>query len=539
MWGYSRHAVGMLNPYLHPQITIALPDEAATAKLGAALATLVCAGDLLRLVGPMGAGKTTLVQQILRALGWQDAVTSPTYTLLQTYATPRWQVAHVDCYRLTSPAELAPLGLETYRQFGVVIAEWPEQGGDLLRADQPDLLPYHINSIENPGVLTLELQGEGSGPRTAILTGSPSWQRRFGMLPALGIEADKPLTRGKSEAQRRRFLDSLGLKNYALQSQSGDWSGRSYARVTLENGSTRMLMDSPPPIETVSEYCAVADYYRSIGLVTAKIYGRDEAEGYLLTDDFGAQTLWHAMGAKGPDDGPPIPQTPWFTVAAEALVRQVNSAPPAWGRQYNRTDWWIEGVRFTNWYLPFATGAATSLENYARWQQILMPLYEVVNTTPRGLMQWDCQSPNSMLLGPEPKLANYALIDIQDARIAPVAQDVGLLVRNIRTVRYDADEEAVIAVLVKELGLEEPTLRRAVAVGAWHHMVRILGGLTRLAVRDGRPAPAQAYLKRTWEVAEQCANDPYAKDVLAEVWAFMAPYKHVGLEKLANLKAAA
>jgi tRNA threonylcarbamoyl adenosine modification protein YjeE len=526
-----------MQPYLHPEIKIHLPDEAATAQLGAALATLLCAGDLLRLVGPMGAGKTTLVQQILRALGWQSAVTSPTYTLLQTYTTPRWHVAHLDCYRLSSPAELAPLGLEAYRQFGVVIAEWPEKGGELLHADQPDLLPYHINSIENPGVLTLELQGEGSGPRTAVLTGSASWQRRFGMLPSLGIEADKPLTRGKREEQRRAFLDGLGLQNYKLQSQSGDWSGRSYARVTLADGSTRMLMDSPPPIETVAEYCDVADYYRSIGLVTAKIYGRDEAEGYLLTDDFGEQTLWHAMGAKGPSDGAPIPQTPWFAVAAQALVQQVKSTPPSWGRQYNRTDWWIEGVRFTNWYLPFATGQATSLENYARWQQLLMPLYEVVNATPRGLLQWDCQSPNSMLLGPEPKLVNYALIDIQDARIAPVAQDVGLLVRNIRTARFDADEAAVIAVLVKELGLDEPTLRRAVAVGAWHHMVRILGGLTRLAVRDGRPAPAQAYLQRTWEVAEQCATDPYAKDVLADAWAFMAPFKQAGLEKIANLKA--
>ncbi len=531
---------------LHEKITIALPDEAATATLAGALATMLCAGDLVRLNGPMGAGKTTLVQHLLRALGWAEAVPSPTYTLLQTYRTARWQVAHLDCYRLNSPAELAALGLEDYRQYGVVLAEWPERGGAALSAQGPngglnggDLLPYHINSIENPGVLTLDLQGEGKGPRTATLTGSPSWQRRFGMLSALGVQADVPLTRGKSEEQRRAFLDGLGLTNYSLQGQSGDWSGRSYARVTLADGRTQMLMDSPPPIETVAEYCAVADYYRSIGLTTARIYGRDDTAGYLLTDDFGDRTLWHAMGAKGPQDGPPLEQSAWFRVAAQALVRQVRSAPPAWGRQYNRTDWWIEGVRFTNWYMPFATDEATALADYARWQALLMPLYEVLNTTPRGLMQWDCQSPNSMLLGPEPSLENYALIDIQDARIAPVAQDVGLLVRNIRTARHDADEEAVIKVLLEELGLEEATLRRAVAVGAWHHMVRILGGLTRLAVRDGRPGPAQAYLARTWEVAAQCAADPYAREALAEAWEFMLPYREAGLQKIAQLKAAA
>jgi len=536
----------MVTPYLHPTITITLPEEAATAKLGQALATLLCAGDLVRLVGPLGAGKTTLVQHMIQGLGQgldkSEAVTSPTYTLVQTYRTARFNVAHVDCYRLSSPAELVPLGLEAYRQFGVVLAEWPEKGGDFLAPQGPyegDLLGYHINSIENPGVLTVELSGEGNGPRTAVLKGSPSWQRRFGLLPGLGITADKPLTRGKSEAQRRAFLDGLGLKNYHLQSQSGDWSGRSYARITLADGTTRMLMDSPPPIETVAEYVQVANYYRSIGLVATKIYGTDEAEGYLLTDDFGDRTLWHAMGAKGPDEGLPIPQTPWFEVAAQALVRQVKSPPPAWARPYTRTDWWVEGARLVNWYLPFATGQATNLEDYARWQQLLMPLYDVLNATPRGLMQWDCQSPNSMLLGTEPCLANYALIDIQDARIAPVAQDVGLLVRNIRTARHDADEEAVIGVLMQELNLDEVTLRRAVAVGAWHHMVRILGGLTRLALRDGRPGPALAYLFRTWEIAEQCANDPYAKEILADAWAFMAPHKAPGLARLAQLKAAA
>ena len=522
----------MVRPYLHPTLTLQLGDEAATAALAKALATIVCAGDLIRLEGAMGAGKTTFTQYFLRALGWEGAVPSPTYTLLQAYRTARFNVAHLDCYRLTSPAELVPLGIESYRQFGVVIAEWPDKGGAALSAEgKPhggDLLPYHINSIENPGVLTVHLRGQGAGPRTVTLIGSPSWQRRFGMLPGLGITPEKGVTRGKSADGRRAFLDGLGLKGYQLQGQEGDWSGRSYARVTLADGTTRMLMDAPPPIESVAEYAAVAAAYTGMGLRTATVFGRDDDEGYLLTEDFGDRTLWHAM-----HEGP---QTAWFAVAAEALAVQCQAAPPSWARAYTRTDWWVEGVRLVNWYLPFVTGQATSLEDYARWQQLIMPLYEVVNATPRGLMQWDCQSPNMMLAGSEPKLENLALIDHQDARIAPVGQDVGLLVRNIRTGRNDADEEAVVRVLIKRLGVDERTLRRSLAVGAWHHMVRILGGLTRLAVRDGRPGPAKAYLARTWEVAEQCATDPLVADDLAAAWAFMQPYRAAGLAKLATLK---
>lgn len=504
--------------------TITAHDEAALGRVAAALARVVCAGDLIRLEGPMGAGKTTLVQYFLKAMGWVGEVPSPTYTCMQTYATARFNVAHLDCYRLTSPAELVPLGLEPFLQYGVVIAEWPEKGGALLAADKPDLLAYHINSIENPGVLTLEIAGAGNGPRTITLHASPSWQRRLSLLPSFGIALQGMADVGRRSGEREAFLESLGLRGYTLHAQGGDWSGRSYARVTLQDGTTRMLMDAPPPIESVTEYAQVAEYYRSIGLCTAHIYGRDDARGFLLTDDFGDITLFAAM-AEGE-------QTPWFKVAAEMLATQCKATPPAWARPYTRTDWWVEAVRFPNWYMPYATGNATTLEDYARWQTLMMPLYDIVNATPRGLMMWDCQSPNLMLAGDEPRLQNLAIIDHQDARIAPVGQDVGLLVRNIRTPRTDPQEEAVVAELVARLGLDETTLRRSLAIGAFHHMVRILGGLTRLAVRDERPIPAQNYLARTWEVAEQCATDPYVENDLKAAWAFMEPYRAAGLERL-------
>lgn len=508
--------------------TILAQDEAALGRVAAALARVVCAGDLIRLEGPMGAGKTTLVQHMLRAMGWAGEVPSPTYTLMQTYATARFNVAHLDCYRLNSPSELVPLGLEPYRQFGVVVAEWPEKGGEALAANQPDMLAYHINSIENPGVLSITIEGAGSGPRTLTLQASPSWQRRLSLLPSFGIELGGMADVGRKQGEREAFLNSLGLQGFTLQGQGGDWSGRSYARVTLADGTTRMLMDAPPPIESVTEYAQVAEYYRSIGLCAAHIYGRDDARGFLLTDDFGDTTLFAAM-ANGP-------QTPWFKVAAEMLATQCKATPPAWARPYTRTDWWVEAVRMPNWYMPYATGKATALEDYAAWQAIMVPLYDVVNATPRGLMMWDCQSPNLMLTGDEPMLQNLAIIDHQDARLAPVGQDVGLLVRNIRTGRTDAEEEAVVAELVAWLGINERTLRRSLGVGAFHHMIRILGGLTRLAVRDGRPAPAQAYLRRTWEVAEQCANDPYVAHDLKAAWAFIEPYREAGLMRLEKEK---
>jgi tRNA threonylcarbamoyladenosine biosynthesis protein TsaE len=120
-----------------------LPDPAASEALGAALAPGVAPGRVLHLRGDLGAGKTTVVRGVLRALGHEGKVKSPTYTLVEPYVVEpnglsRLHLYHFDFFRLKDGAEWTNSGFRDY--FGphaACLVEWPERVGAALGA--PDL----------------------------------------------------------------------------------------------------------------------------------------------------------------------------------------------------------------------------------------------------------------------------------------------------------------------------------------------------------------------------------------------------------------
>ena len=98
-------------------------DEEAMLALGEELAARLLPGDLVTLDGPLGAGKTTIVRGILRGMGYQGPVRSPTFTLIQLYDTQP-PVLHTDLYRLKSAVGL---GLEEYESSHVLLVEWSDR----------------------------------------------------------------------------------------------------------------------------------------------------------------------------------------------------------------------------------------------------------------------------------------------------------------------------------------------------------------------------------------------------------------------------
>jgi tRNA threonylcarbamoyladenosine biosynthesis protein TsaE len=110
-----------------------LPDERATAALGAALAGTLEPGLVVYLRGELGAGKTTVIRGMLRALGWQGPVRSPTYALVEVYAVSRLDLHHFDFYRFHDPREWIDAGFrESFNGRNVSLVEWPERAGGLL-----------------------------------------------------------------------------------------------------------------------------------------------------------------------------------------------------------------------------------------------------------------------------------------------------------------------------------------------------------------------------------------------------------------------
>ena len=140
---------------------IFLPDEAATERLGRALAAQLRAGDAVALFGTLGAGKTTLARGVLRGLGFAGDVASPTFPIVQTYETqpPLW---HVDLYRIEQPEELAELGLDEARLDAAMLIEWPER--------LPRLWPDALR-------LSLAIRPDGARALTADVP--PAWGARW------------------------------------------------------------------------------------------------------------------------------------------------------------------------------------------------------------------------------------------------------------------------------------------------------------------------------------------------------------------------
>jgi tRNA threonylcarbamoyladenosine biosynthesis protein TsaE len=110
-----------------------LPDEAATAAFAARLAGALKPGMTFYLRGDLGAGKTTLVRALLRALGYHGRVKSPTYTLLEQYEAGGLHFCHFDLYRFTDEQEWEAAGFrDEFDGRNICLVEWPEKASGLV-----------------------------------------------------------------------------------------------------------------------------------------------------------------------------------------------------------------------------------------------------------------------------------------------------------------------------------------------------------------------------------------------------------------------
>jgi tRNA threonylcarbamoyladenosine biosynthesis protein TsaE len=117
-----------------------LDDEAATGRLGAAIAKALEKGEAVCLSGPLGAGKSVLARALVRALApLERDVPSPTYTLVQFYEGRRFPIAHFDLYRLASAEEAFEIGVTEALRDGSAVIEWAERLGHHLPPDRLDV----------------------------------------------------------------------------------------------------------------------------------------------------------------------------------------------------------------------------------------------------------------------------------------------------------------------------------------------------------------------------------------------------------------
>lgn len=146
--------------------SLTLRSEDDTAALAAALAPVLRAGDVVLLNGQIGAGKTSFARALIRSLSNEaEEVPSPTFTIVQAYQAPEFEIWHCDLYRLNSYEDTLELGLEEAFDTALCLIEWP----DRLAGHEPE------------GALTLSFSADGElGERTLVISSQdPTWTRRL------------------------------------------------------------------------------------------------------------------------------------------------------------------------------------------------------------------------------------------------------------------------------------------------------------------------------------------------------------------------
>jgi tRNA threonylcarbamoyladenosine biosynthesis protein TsaE len=145
------------------ELVVVTRDPAETRDLAARLATAARAGDLLCLVGELGAGKTQFAKGFAVGLGIDDVVSSPTFVLMAEYAG-RLPMFHLDLYRLADAADALAGGLIDERQAeGVALVEWAERLGEALPAARLDVV----------------IDGTGDDPRRILLRAGEAGYERY------------------------------------------------------------------------------------------------------------------------------------------------------------------------------------------------------------------------------------------------------------------------------------------------------------------------------------------------------------------------
>ncbi|HET6388616.1 tRNA (adenosine(37)-N6)-threonylcarbamoyltransferase complex ATPase subunit type 1 TsaE [Hyphomicrobium sp.] len=475
--------------------------EDEVARLAQEVAFLLQPGDTLALEGDLGAGKSTFARALIRAIAGNPdlEIPSPTFTLVQAYETPRFEIAHFDLYRLSDASEIDELGLDAALTRGIAIIEWPSRGEDRIPRDR---FAMHFEETADPDRRNVN-----------VIAATPDLQVRLERFIAI-----------------RDFLarSGWGDASTAFSYLQGDASPRRYARLKKANGTRAILMDSPqrpdgPPIRDGKSYSAIAHLAESVkafvaidsallatGLSVPRILAQDLAAGLLIIEDFGDK-VFGAELARGRD------QAELWKRGVEALVAVQSTKPPTSIALSDGTEFGLpeadEGVLeietqlLLDWYWPALHGKPPPQSARDAFAALWRGTFKRVLRQPKTWLLRDFHSPNLIALDDRASPRDVGIIDFQDAMIGPAAYDLVSLLQDARVnvpenLETKLLDQYVAAIAARDPQFDLPEFRFSYAALGAQRNTKILGIFARLAMRDGK-RQYLAHVPRIWGYLER------------------------------------
>jgi len=316
------------------------------------------------------------------------------------------------------------------------------------------------------------------------------------------------------EGEIAAFLDDAGWGRTERAMLAGDASFRRYQRLHTPDGDRAVLMDAPPPQESVGAFDDVARLLCDLGMSAPQILASDRDRGLLLLEDFGDRTFGRllAEGAR---------PEPLYRLATDALV----DLQRAWGNAGHTDGPELpvyddallidrEASLLLDWYMP-AVGLTPDdgqrAAYHAAWREALAR----VHAQPRTLVLRDYFPDNLMLLDDRPGTAACGLLDFQDAVIGSPLYDLASLLQDARRdVPAAVEDDMLQRYLAARPELDAQDARVAYTVIAAQRHAKVIGIFTRLARRDGKPGYL-AHIPRLWRMLNRTLAAPALEPVHA------------------------
>jgi len=290
---------------------------------------------------------------------------------------------------------------------------------------------------------------------------------------------------------------------FSLEPASADASFRRYFRVTLPDGSTRIVMDAPPELEDCRPFLKVAALFHEAGVHVPEVYDEDLTHGFLLLSDLGNTTFLSVLNA---ETAPKL-----YHDANAALVDIQLASRPDVLPEYDRALLTRELNLFPDWYVARHLDIKLDDAQESTLRAVFEKILANNLAQPKVFVHRDYHSRNLMVIDKDYP-ANPGIIDFQDAVYGPITYDLVSLYRDAY-ITWDEKDELDFVIryweMARKAGLPvhadfHDFYRDYEWMGA-QRQIKVLGIFARLCYRDGKNAylndmpRVMAYLRRTCE----------------------------------------